>query len=212
MGTLGRVACSCVLVTAMGLALGESSKRAEDRRPQILVEARIVQISGTLWSKLGVPNDPALSTEVTIPLAPLLYALGEPNAVRTVAAAKAQARFGQTEVVSTGEPMKYLLRTPGGALEPGTTETPVGTSLTVLPLALSEGRILLRMEFTHSSAERPREVDPNSSLPIGLPIISRYKHATTAQLLAGQPMIVGGVQGDSISRTYALICASVIAD
>lgn len=214
MGMVGRIGSGLVLIglLSMGIAAGTSSRRGEEQPPKILVEARIVQISETLWVKLGVGDRQAHSKDVTIPLASLLYALGEPNAVRTIASAQAAARVGQTEVVQTGAKMKFLMATPGGTLEPETTDTPIGTSLTIRPLEVRDGGIQVQVEFTHSQAQRPAKVDLGSSLPIGPPIVNSHQHLKTElHLTSGEPMIAGGMSASN-DHTYIVIRAQVVSN
>jgi hypothetical protein len=195
---------------AMGISAGRSAAGAGDRQPKILVEARIVQISDGLWAKLGVGDVPTPSKNVTMPLASLLYALGEPNAVRTVVSAQAEARVGQTGEVHTGERLEFLVPTPSGQLQTMTTDTPVGTALTVRPLELREHDILLHVQFTHSQAQRPQKVDPASSLPVGPPLINAQQLLNGAlHLTPGEPMIAGGLSAFGI-HTYTLIRAEVL--
>jgi hypothetical protein len=195
---------------ALEMSAGRSLVGAGDRPPKILVEARIVQISDGLWAKLGVGNGPAPARNVTMPLASLLYVLGEPNAVRAVASARAEARVGQTGEVHTGEKMRFLMPTPSGQLQTMATDTPVGTALTVRPLAVREHDILLQVEFTHSQAQRPQKVDPASSLPVGPPIINSQKLINAElHLTPGEPMIAGGLSGSGI-HTYTLIRVEVL--
>jgi len=172
----------------------------------------MMQISDALWAKLDVGNGQALSKNVTVPLASLLYALGEPNAVRIVASAKVEARVGQTEEVHTGEKMKFFMPTPSGGLEPQTTDTPIGTTLTVRPLELREHEILLHVEFRHSRAQRPQKVDPGTSLPIGSPLISSQMLVNaTVHVTPGEPMIVGGMSSTGI-HMHTLIRAEVLTN
>ncbi len=173
MRTLGRVAGGFVLVglLTIGVSATASFRRAEQQEPRILVEARTVQISDALSKKLGTGGVPAPAKNVTMPLAVLLYALGEPNAVRTTAAAQVEARVGQIQASDAGRQLEYLLPTPGGAREPKTTETPVGTVLTVRPLAVRGRDVTVHVKFTHSRAQWPQKVDAGSSLPLGPPII-----------------------------------------
>ena len=120
----------------------------------------MLQISDALWAKLGIGNALVPPQSVTVPYTSLLYALGDPNAVRIVASAQASARIGQTETVTTGEKMKYLLPTPDDALEPRATEAPIGTTLTIRPLDWRQGKIVLDVKFVSSRAQQPQKVDP----------------------------------------------------
>ncbi len=172
----------------------------------------MLQISDALWAKLGVGNGPVPPRNVTVPYASLLYALGEPNAVRIIASAQASARVGQTETVTIGEKMKYLLPTPDGGLEPRITETPVGTTLTIRPLDLREGKVVVDVKFVSSRAQRPQKVDPASSLPIGPPVLSTQTATNGGlSLIPGEPMIVGGLAASGL-HTYTLIRAQVLAN
>jgi hypothetical protein len=196
----------------VGCWAGRASGRVPEQQPKVLVEARMLQISDALWTKLGVGNAPVPPQNVTVPYASLLYALGEPNAVRIVASAQATAHVGQTETVTTGEKMKYLLPAPGGALEPRVTETPIGTTLTIRPLGLRGGKILLDVKFVSSRAQRPQKVDPGSSLPIGPPVISTQTAAHEGlSFTPGEPMIAGGLAASGL-HTYTLIRAEVVAN
>ena len=124
--------------------------------------------------------------------------------------AQAEACVGQTGEVHTGEKLKFLVPTPGGELQPMTTDTPVGTALTVRPLALREHEILLHVEFTHSQAQRPQKVDPGSSLPVGPPVIkSQQLLNAELHLTPGEPLIAGGLSGSGI-HTYTLLRAEVV--
>ncbi len=214
MRTVERVACSLIVVSLlpMGIRAAATSGRAGRGEPKILVEARIVQISDALSAKLGVGGRPAPAQNVAIPLASLLYALGEPNAVRTIATARGEARVGQTETITTGAKMQFLLPTPGGALEPRTTETPIGTTLTIRPLALRESKIMLGYEFASSRLLRPLKVDPGSSLPIGPPLLSTQRSANGGLALTpGEPLMVGGLDASG-THTCIVIRAEVLSD
>ena len=212
METVRRIASGMVLVglLSMGISAGRSAAGDGDRQSRVLVEARIVQISDGLWAKLGVGNGPAPATNVTMPLASLLYALGEPNAVRVIASARAEARVGQTGEAHTGEKLKFLVPAPAGQVQTMTTDTPVGTALTIRPLELREHEILLHVRFTHSQAQRSQKVDPASSLPVGPPLINSQQLLNGAlHLTPGEPLIAGGLSGSGI-HTYALIRAEVL--
>ena len=212
MGTMRRFICGLVGIglLSMGVSAGTTVGRGDPRQLKILVEARTVQISDALWTKLDAGKGGPVVKDVTLPLASLLYALGEPNAVRTIAAARAQARVGQTEVVSTGQKMKFLVPTPSGGLEPQTTDTPIGTTLTVQPLALHEGKIQLHVKFRHSEAVRPQKMDPASALPIGPPMFSTQDLVNGAlHLTPGEPIVAGGLSSSGL-HTYTLIRAEVL--
>jgi hypothetical protein len=214
MGTLGRIAGGFVLVglVTVGGSAATSSGRAEQREPRILVDARMVQISDALWAKLGGGNAPVPPQKVTVPYASLLYALGEPNAVRIIASARAVARVGQTETVTTGEKMNYLLPTPDGVLEPRVTEDPIGTTLTIRPLDLREGKVLLGVKFVSLRVQRPQKVDPGSSLPIGPPMISTQTASNGGLFLTpGEPVIASGFAAPGL-HGFTLIRAEVLAN
>ncbi len=209
-----RIACGLVLMglLPLGYSAGGASSRVSEQQPKVLVEARMLQISDALWAKLGVGSAPMPPEKVTIPYASLLYVLGEPNAVRIIASAQASARVGQTETVTTGEKMKYLLPTPDGALEPRATEVPIGTTLTIRPLDLREGKVLLGVKFVSLRAQRPQKIDPGSSLPIGPPVISTQTVNNGGLFLTpGEPMIVGGLVTSGL-HAYTLIRVEVLAD
>jgi hypothetical protein len=196
----------------MGTSARTPSGRAGDRQPKILIEARMVQVNAALWTKLGVSSDQMRSRNVTIPTASLLFVLGDPNVVRITASARAEACVGETEVVQTGERMKFLIQTPTGALEPRTTDTPVGTTLTVQPLTLHKEEVLLRVEFTHSRVVRPQMIHPGSSLPVGAPVLSSQKLINAeVNVRLGEPMIAASVARPG-AHTFILIRAEVLSD
>ncbi len=178
----------------------------------LTLKLRMVQISDALSKKLGVGGVPAPGKNVTIPVASLLYALGESNAVRISASAREEARVGQTETITTGEKMKSLLPTPGGALEPRTTETPIGTTLTIRPLALNEGNVVLDVEFASYRLLRSLQVDPASSVPIGPPLVSTQKSANgELSLTPGAPLMVGGWDAPG-TPMYTVIRAEILSN
>ncbi len=214
MGIVERITCGLVLagLVSLGYSGRTTSGRVPEQQPKVLVEARMLQISDALWARLGVGNAPVSPQNVTIPYASLLYALGEPNAVRIIASARAVARVGQTETVTTGEKMKYLLPTPDGGPEPRVTETPVGTTLTIRPLDVREGKIVLGVKFVSSRVQQPQRIDHASSLPIGPPAISTQTAAHGGlSLTPGEPMIVGGLAASG-RHAYTLIRAEVLAN
>lgn len=214
MGTVRRAAYGLIVASLlpMGIRAAATSGSAGQGEPKILVEARMVQISDALSQKLGTGGVPAPGKNVTMPLASLLYALGEPNAVRTIAVAKAQARVGETQTITTGAKLKFLLPTPGGSSEPKTTETPVGTTLTIRPLAVRDRDLALHVQFRHARVEQPQKVDPASSLPVGPPLISSQTLINgELHLTPGEPMMAGGLDAPG-THLYTLIRAEVLSD
>jgi hypothetical protein len=106
--------------------------------------------------------------------------------------------------------MEYLLPTPNGAREPKTTETPVGTVLTVRPLAVRGRDVTVHVKFAHSRAQWPQTMDAGSSLPIGPPIMSTQTlTSATLQLTSGEPMIASGFDASG-AHTFTVIRAEVL--
>jgi len=158
---------------------------------KMLVEAIIVQVSADTLERLRIePNTEPLS-EVTVSLPMLLYVLADPNAAKTITSAKVKVWAGETGKVKIGQNAKYLIKTDEGSFEQKTTNTFFGTTFEVTPAIDKDGDIWLSFKFEHLEAVPPKEVDPQTFLPIGEPISGDITTLNTrVKVKSGEPMIV----------------------
>jgi hypothetical protein len=207
-----RLACIVILALALAITIlrAKASSGSAASKPQVLVEAMIVQARGKFLEDLGcasyVPNQ-----QVTIPLAKLLWLLADPNNAKVLASAKLKTPPGQTGTITTGEKLKYLVKKDDGSFEQKTTEMPIGTMLKVTPIIDTDGNILLAFKFVHCTVvEPPREIDSETGLPVGEPVIGLTVTDNARTLLKpADPMIAAGSSTPDAQRLI-LIRAEIL--
>lgn len=206
MNKFSRPVCIVILacLPVIGILYAKSPADSKRAKQKVLVEAMIVQVSGDTLDKLQIgrylvgptvvgPSEVA-PPEVTVPLATLLYVLADPNAVNVIAKQKLLVYAGQTGKLTTGQKLKYLVKKDDGSFEQKTTDKPIGTTFEATPFIDKDGDILLAFKFQQFSVAPPKEVDPQTSLPIGEPIIGVMGvDSDLTKFKLGEPMIVGGM-------------------
>jgi len=116
---------------------------------------------------------------------------------------------GQTGMVSTGEKVKFLVKKEG-RLEEKTTDTPIGTTLQATPVIDEDGDIMLNFKFEHCFIiDPPKEIDPQTSLPIGPPMTSSGLVNTRLKLKSGEPMIAGGMETPG-AQVFIIVRAEIL--
>ena len=184
---------ACVLV--MAICYAKLPAGLAERKPQVLVEVELMraEVSNDVSQILRL-NASAPGTEVTIPVAKLLWVLRDPNSVKVLAAPQITVWPGETAKLSTSERIKFLIRKDDGSFEQKTTETAIGTTLEATPIIDKDGDILLNLKFEHFSLLPAQEIDPQTSLPIGPPMIGSSLVNNRLKLESGEPMIAGGIE------------------
>jgi Flp pilus assembly secretin CpaC len=205
-----RVIVSLAGLLAVSILCAKSACGPEISERQVLVEAMMLEVSSDALDRLQIGQDVIPSSKVTVPLATLLYVLANPNAVKTIVSPKIVVYTGQTGQVTDAQKLKYLAKTDEGSFEERTTVMPVGTTLEARPRIDKEGDILLDFKFEHFAAASPKEIDPQTSLRIGPPIISCSSVNTRLKLKPGQPMIAGGIEKPT-GRGFILVRAEILA-
>ena len=189
----------------------EAPTGAAGPKPRVLVEAIIVQLSTDALAGLQLETNVEPSSEITVPLPVLLYVLADPNAVKTIASAKVLVRAGETGKVNVGQKVKYLVKTNDDSFEQRTTDTPIGTILETTPVIDKDGDIILDLKFEHFAVIPPKEIDPQTSLPIGEPMTDATTVNTRIKLRSGEPAIVGGMgMTTSALQQFVLVRADII--
>ncbi len=205
MKKLSKTVCIVILVCLPAIAILYAKATAE---PVVLVEALIVQVGSEASQTLGMDVfEPG--AEVTIPVAELLWLLADANSAKLIASAKLKVPAGETAKVGTGEKVKFLIKKDDGSLEQKTTDTPIGTTLEATPVIDKDGDILLDFKFEHFSAAPAKEIDPQTSLPIGPPIISIQSERSRLKLKSGESMIAGGWTNVAAQR-FVLVRATIL--
>ncbi|MCJ7778482.1 MAG: hypothetical protein MUP16_09230, partial [Sedimentisphaerales bacterium] len=159
--------------------------------------------------KLKIDRNAPPSSNITVPLASLLYVLAEPNAVKTISSPKIVVYAGQTGQITDGQKLKYLVKKDDGSFEVKTTDMPVGTTLETTPVIDKDGGILLNFKFEHYTVAPPEETDPQTSLPIGTPTISCSSLNTRLKLKPGEPMIAGEIE-KSAAQGFVLVRVEIL--
>ena len=196
----------------ISLLYAKSSTDSVESKPKILVEAMIVQVSREALDKLQVGGNVEPLSEVTVPLAMLLYLFADPNAIKVTAKPKLLIYASQTGKLYTGQELKYLIKKENGSFEQKTTDEPIGTTLEATPFIDKDGDILLNFKFEHFSIiEPPKEIDPQTSLPIGGPIIDCSSVNSRLKLKSGEPMIAGG-SVKSGAQQFILVRAEILKE
>lgn len=200
------LACLPVIVILYAKAAAGSA----EAKPKVLVEALEVQISAdalvVFHANFREPRE-----QVTMSLPSLLWVLADPNAVKKIASSKILVWAGETGKVQTGEKLKFLVKEETRA-EQETTETHIGTTLEATPFIDKEGDILLNFKFEHFSIiEPPKEIDPQTSLPIGAPIIDCSSVNSRLKLKSGEPMIAGS-SVKSGAQQFILVRAEILKE
>lgn len=197
MNRFSRQVCIVILAYLVAGGILHARSPADSKRPmqKVLIEAMKVQVGNETLEKLQVANRGVPSSEVTVPLATLIYVLADPNAVKVTTKQKMVVWVGQMGRLTTGKKLKYLVREKDGSLEQKITDKPDGTILKATPVVSKDGDILLKFEFGHFSVAPAKEIDPQTSLPIGEPIISGTAvEIPEVRLKPGEPTIVGGMR------------------
>lgn len=201
------VILGCLLV--IGILYAKAPTASVKSKPKVLVEAMVMQVSGDALGKLQIGRNRVPSSKVTVPLATLLYVLADPNAVKVIAKQELLVWAGQTGMVSTGEKVKFLVKKEG-RLEEKTTDTPIGTTLQATPVIDEDGDIMLNFKFEHCFIiDPPKEIDPQTSLPIGPPMTSSGLVNTRLKLKSGEPMIAGGMETPG-AQVFIIVRAEIL--
>lgn len=194
---------------AIGILYAKSPGDSKRSTQKVLVEAMIVQISANTLDKLQIGRNLEPSSKVTVPLASLLYVLADPNAVSVIAKPQIQVFAGRTGKVTAGQKLKYLIKKDDGSFEQKTTNMPVGTTLQAMPIVTKDGDILLDFRFEHFSVAPPKATDPETSLPIGVPVISCHSLNSRLKLKPGEPMIAGGIEKPA-AQEFVVVRADIL--
>lgn len=198
---------ACLLV--MGILYAKTPTSAVASKPKVLIEGIMIEVSSDALDKLQIARNVEPSSKVTVPLATLLYVLADPNAVKTVFSPKLLAYTGQTAKIATGEKLKYLVRKDDGSLEQKTTDRAIETTLEATPVIDKDGDILLNFKFEHFSVAPAKEIDPQTSLPIGEPMFGSRTVNTRLKLKPGEPMIAGGIEKPG-GQEFILVRATIL--
>lgn len=211
MNKFSRPVCIVVLacLPVIGILYAKSPVDSQRPKQKVLVEAMIVQISGDTLDKLQIGRSVEPSSKVTVPLATLLYILADPNAVKTIAHTKLVVLAGHTATSTNQQKVKYLVERNDGSFEQKTSEMSIGTELQAAPVIDKDGDILLDFKFKLSSAASPKEIDPQTALPIGRPMIGITSTNSRLKLKPGVPMIAGGIEKSAALR-FVLVRAEIL--
>ncbi len=201
------VVLSCLL--AIGILYAKSPVDSKRPKQKVLVEVMIVQISSDTLDKLQIGRSVEPSSKVTVPLAMLLYVLADPNAVKTIAHPKLVVLAGHTGTITNRQKVEYLVKRDDGSFEQKTSEMSIGTTLQAAPVIDKDGDILLDFKFEQFSAPPPKEVDPQTALPIGRPMIGFTSTNSRLELKPGVPMIAGGIEIPAAQR-FVLVRADIL--
>ncbi len=183
----------------------ESPTNSAETKREVLVEAIIVQVSADALARLRIEPNMEPSSEVTVSLPMLLYVLADPNAAKTITSAKVKVWAGETGKVKIGQNIKNLIKTNEGSFEQRITDTPFGTTFEATPAIDKDGDIWLSFKFEHLEAVPPKEVDPQTSLPVGEPTPGDITTLNTrVKVKSGEPMIVG-----SSPQQFVLVRADI---
>lgn len=194
MNKFSRQVCIAVLAPLLliGILYAKALTDSVEPKPRILIETMIVQVSRDTLDKLQVGRNMEPASKVTVPLASLLYVLADPNAAKVIAKPKLMVWAGQTGKVTVGQKLKYLVKRNNGSFEQKTTDMPVGTTLEATPTIGKDGDILLNFKFEHFSVAPSKEIDPQTFLPIGEPLIGIQSVNSRLKLKPDDPVIAGG--------------------
>lgn len=169
----------------------ESPTISADTKQEVLVEAVMVQVSADTLESLQIKPNMKPSSKVTVSLPVLLYVLADPNAAKTITSARVKVWAGETGKVKIGQNIKYLIKTDEGSFEQRTTDTFFGTTFEATPAIDKDGDILLNFKFEYLEAVPPKEVDPQTSLPLGEPAKSATTTLNTrVKVKSSEPIIV----------------------
>jgi hypothetical protein len=183
----------------------ESPTISADTKQEVLAEAVMVQVSAETLERLRIKPNMKPSSKVTISFPVLLYVLADPNSAKTITSAKVKVWAGETGKVKIGQNIKYLIKTDEGSFEQKTTDTFFGTTFEATPAIDKDGDILLNFKFEYLEAVPPKEVDPQTSLPIGEPTqIATTTLNTRVKVKSGEPTIVS-----SSPQQFVLVRANI---
>jgi hypothetical protein len=184
-------AVAAVFSSGISAGQAESPTSSADTKHEVLVEAIIVQVSADTLARLRIEPNMEPSSKVTVSLPVLLYVLADPNVAKTITSARVKVWAGETGKVKIGQNIKYLIKTDEGSFEQRTTDTFFGTTFEATPAIDKDGDILLNFKFEYLEAVPPKEVDPQTSLPIGEPIPTVITVNTRVKVRSGEPVIAG---------------------
>lgn len=200
------VILSSVLI---GFSYAKSPADSTESKLKVLVEAKTVQVSTDVFTKLKLSGKVDCRSEVTVPLPILLYVLADPNATKTLSSAKTKATVGQTSKVNAVQKVEYLVKTNGGTLEKKTTDMCVGPTLEATPIIDKDGDIILNFNFVHYTLASPQKIDHQTSLPIGKPVTVGRTVNGQVKLNSGEVAIVGAIR-KAHSEVFILVRAEIL--